>query len=61
MVHLGSSANVALAVMVAAASRSQIQIKNLESPSTTPTIGGKIEGAFCRTAITPTVSPFCVL
>jgi hypothetical protein len=30
---------------------SQIQIKNLESPSTTPTIGGKTEGALCRTAI----------
>jgi hypothetical protein len=30
---------------------SQIQIKNLESPSTALTIGGKTEGALCHIAI----------
>jgi hypothetical protein len=30
---------------------SQIQVKNLKSPSTAPTIGGETEGALCRIAI----------
>jgi len=40
---------------------SQIQIKNLESPNTALTIGGKIEGALCHIAIASHLSPFCVL
>jgi len=40
---------------------SQIKIKNLESPSTAPTIGDETEGALCRTAIASPSIPVLLL
>jgi hypothetical protein len=40
---------------------SQIKIKNLESPSTAPTIGDETEGALCRTAVASPSIPVLLL